>query len=119
VHKAGAFFFVCAGLLGLALLLPRSAAAAWPADPLVNVPVCTAPGDQLWPASAADGPGGAIMPWHDVRSGNYDIYAQRLRANGQLGGDAWADVPPEVPFALEPGRPGSTWCACGRARTRE
>ncbi len=33
MHKATAFFFVCAGLLGLALLLPRPAAAAWPTDP--------------------------------------------------------------------------------------
>ena len=45
MHKASAFFVVCAGLLGFGLLLPPSAAAAWPIDPLVNVPLCTATGD--------------------------------------------------------------------------
>ena len=45
MHKASAFFVVCAALLGFGLLLPRPAAADWPTDPLVNVPLCTATGD--------------------------------------------------------------------------
>ena len=84
MHKARAFFVVCAGLLGLALLLPRPAAAAWPTDPLVNVPLCTATGDQDYPTSVSDGAGGAIVTWQDARSGNCDIYAQRISADGTV-----------------------------------
>ena len=172
MHKAGAFFFVCAGPLALALLLPHPATAAWPADPNVNVPLCTATRDQFYPTIASDGAGGAIVTWHDYRSGgtsdiyaqriaaagsvqwavsgaalctatgtqqyptivsdgaggaivtwydnrsgNYDIYAQRVQANGQLGGDV-TDVPGEAPlaFALDPVRPnpsrGGTLAVC-------
>lgn len=32
----------------------------------------------------ADGAGGAIMTWVDMRSGNYDIYAQRLAQDGTV-----------------------------------
>jgi hypothetical protein len=68
------------------LLLSQSAVpaqAAWPHDPNVNVPLCAAPGDQYSPAIVADGSGGAIVAWHDYRSGSsYDIYAQRVSAAG-------------------------------------
>lgn len=77
-------------VLGLGLtslgMVPRAAIAAWPADPLVNVPVCTATGDQQWPASVSDGTGGVIVAWTDVRSGGdysySDIYVQRISATG-------------------------------------
>ena len=74
-------FVTCAGLLALALLLPRPAAAAWPSDPTVNVPVCTASGAQQSPCVLADGAGGAIVAWQDGRGTN-DIYAQRISASG-------------------------------------
>jgi hypothetical protein len=73
---------LAAGLFGLCLLIPSPAAAAWPADPLVNVPVCTATGDQMNVASASDGAGGVIVTWHDPRNGTTDIYAQRISADG-------------------------------------
>ena len=73
---------VCAGLIGLALLPPRPAAAAWPTDPLVSVPLCTAAGHQYYPMIVTDGAGGAIVSWQDLRSGNWDIYAQRVLATG-------------------------------------
>ena len=82
MDKARAFFSVCAALLGLAPLLPRPAAAAWPSDPLVNLPVCTAMGSQQYPTIVADGAGGTIVTWQDARSGNYDIYTQRISADG-------------------------------------
>jgi hypothetical protein len=85
MHKAGMLFFVCAGLLGLALLLPRPA-AAWPDDPGANVALCDTTGNQFNATSIPDGgaPGeaGAIVTWQDYRSGNYDIYAQRISADG-------------------------------------
>jgi hypothetical protein len=63
---------------------PRSAAAAWPHDPTVNVPLCTATGEQTAPRSVSDGAGGAIVTWEDSRSGNSDIYAQRISAAGAV-----------------------------------
>jgi hypothetical protein len=98
--------------LGLALVLqlPRPAAAAWPTDPLVNVPFCTAASTQKSPTIVTDGAGGAIVTWSDYRSGSYsDIYAQRVRANGQLGGNV-ADVAAErsLALALDPVRPNPT-----------
>lgn len=73
-------------LLAPALWLPmvaRPARAAWPHDPTVNVPVCTAISNQTNPVIASDGAGGAIVAWSDVRSGpNSDIYAQRVNAAG-------------------------------------
>jgi hypothetical protein len=109
MRKARVLFFICMGLLALALLLPRPATAAWPVDPLVNVPLCAAFGDQLNPAIAA---------WVDCRNGgasnSADIYAQSVEANGELG--SALSVPAEVPlaFALESVRPNPS---CGGALT--
>ena len=45
--------------------------------------VCTATGDQASPAVVSDGQFGAIIAWHDKRSGTrWDIYAQRIDADG-------------------------------------
>jgi hypothetical protein len=51
-----------------------------------GAPLCTAPGDQGWPAMDSDGAGGAIVTWQDNRSGtpNPDIYAQRVNASGRV-----------------------------------
>ena len=85
MRKAANCSFVCAGLLGLALLLPRPAAAAWPSDPLVKVPLCTATDGQFGPTIVSDGAGGAIVTWVDHRSGtDTDIYAQRISAAGMV-----------------------------------
>ena len=47
-----------------------------------GVRVCGASGDQIAPHIATDGQGGAIVVWIDNRAGNYDVYAQRVNANG-------------------------------------
>ena len=44
--------------------------------------VCTATGDQAVPTIASDGASGAIVTWFDPRSGNNDIYAQRVDKAG-------------------------------------
>ena len=49
-----------------------------------GVGVCIAPGYQLSPSIAPDGTGGAILTWHDQRSGTYDIYTQRVNGSGAV-----------------------------------
>lgn len=57
----------------------RSGTPLWTAN---GVAVCTATGSQVWPAVCSDGAGGAIVAWQDDRSGNYDIYVQRINSSG-------------------------------------
>jgi hypothetical protein len=52
-----------------------------------GVPVCTAAGDQQEHSCVTDGSGGAIVVWRDPRSGDYDIYAQRIDSDGN---NVWA-----------------------------
>ena len=59
----------------------------WAVD---GVALCTAPQNQEEPAIAPDGAGGAIITWQDARSGEYDIYAQRIDDTGELGGTVQA-----------------------------
>ncbi|MEW6685892.1 MAG: hypothetical protein AB1393_06765 [Candidatus Edwardsbacteria bacterium] len=51
----------------------------WTAD---GVPICTAGGDQMNPVIVPDMKGGGIIIWQDWRSGNLDIYAQRVDSAG-------------------------------------
>ena len=44
--------------------------------------VCAADSTQFQPRIASDNLGGAIITWLDKRSGNYDVYAQRVNASG-------------------------------------
>ncbi len=59
-----------------------SVVAQWSNDATVNTPICTASDEQANTAIVTDGAGGAIIAWSDNRSGNYDIYAQRVNAAG-------------------------------------
>jgi len=47
-----------------------------------GVAISTAAGSQESPRIVTDGTGGAIIAWEDTRSGNYDIYAQRVDSSG-------------------------------------
>ena len=47
-------------------------------------PVCMAINDQEAPVIATDAAGGAWVAWEDLRSGNADIYAQRIGPNGNV-----------------------------------
>jgi len=47
-----------------------------------GIPISTAAGDQTVPFIVPDGAGGAIIVWEDYRDGQYDIYAQRVTADG-------------------------------------
>jgi hypothetical protein len=57
----------------------------WDGDGLL---ICNAPYEQLSPAITPDGTGGAFIPWEDTRSGEIDIYAQRIDANGRIVNNA-------------------------------
>ena len=49
-----------------------------------GIPVCTAAGTPSMPLIISDERGGAIIAWTDARSGNNDIYAQRVSGGGEL-----------------------------------
>ncbi len=56
--------------------------ATWPTD---GRALCTAANDQTAPVAVADGCGGAIVAWLDMRNGVYnDIYAQHVSAAGAV-----------------------------------
>jgi hypothetical protein len=58
-----------------------SGTAVWDTN---GVAVCAAADAQTSCQIAADGFGGAIVTWRDNRSGNTDIYAQRVNAGGDV-----------------------------------
>ena len=47
-----------------------------------GIPVCTVSGNQNYPVIVSDGSGGAILTWWDMRSGDFNIYAQRIDLTG-------------------------------------
>ncbi len=49
-----------------------------------GVAVCTAKDSLSSQQLVADGSGGTILTWDDYRNGNYDIYAQRINADGSM-----------------------------------
>jgi hypothetical protein len=59
--------------------LDGSGTASWTAN---GVAICTAAGSQMYPDLVADGAGGAVIIWQDQRAGNWDIYMQRVDADG-------------------------------------
>jgi predicted lipoprotein with Yx(FWY)xxD motif len=63
------------------IIAAPSAWANWVQD---GVAICTATGNQRNPTIVSDGAGGAIFTWRDQRSGNYDVYAQRVNASGDV-----------------------------------
>jgi hypothetical protein len=67
----------CLAVLFTITALPRAAAAAWPHDPTVNLPVATRPTLEEYPIILPDGHGGALITWDDG-----DIYAQHVLATG-------------------------------------
>ncbi len=63
-------------------------APGWPPG---GIAVCAAPGAQQRPALAPDGAGGALLAWSDPRSGQFNIYAQRVTAAGAVAPGWLAD----------------------------
>jgi hypothetical protein len=67
-------------LAAAAILNAATAHAAWIEG---GTPVSTAAYAQQYPVVTADAAGGVIVAWHDTRSGQYDIYAQRISSTGE------------------------------------
>jgi hypothetical protein len=80
--RPGLVVLCCA--LAVLLLTPGPAQAAWPSNPFVNLPVCTAAGGQGAPAVVSDGAGGIIVCWEDYRGSSGDIYVQHVLASGAV-----------------------------------
>jgi hypothetical protein len=49
-----------------------------------GVPICTFSGDADTPRSVSDGSGGVIVVWYDYRTGDANIYAQKVTGGGSL-----------------------------------
>lgn len=71
-------------VLTIVLSVPSITVSQWSSDPKINKLISNASNDQINTASVSDGSGGAIIAWQDKRSGNYDIYAQRISVNGAV-----------------------------------
>lgn len=70
------------GVYAQRILSDGSIASGWPAD---GLPVAADPVvDEGGGCIASDGVGGVIIAWHDYRSANNDIYAQRLNGDGTV-----------------------------------
>lgn len=66
----------------IAQRISGSGARLWGSEGLV---VASANGDQSMGRLVGDGEGNAVAVWQDERSGELDIYAQRIDAHGYLG----------------------------------
>jgi hypothetical protein len=66
----------------LVLGLAFAAMASWPASADSNLLICSRTGEQTVPKVAATSDGGCYVCWMDHASGNYDLYLQRLNAQG-------------------------------------
>lgn len=71
------FVLICCGIYA------GDSSAQWKSDSTKNTPVCTAANSQQTPQACSDGSNGLIIVWEDFRSGNnWDLYAQKLNADG-------------------------------------
>lgn len=84
-HRIAAFALPAISFAVLGLGAAR-AGAAWSSDPTASLPICLAPLNQLSPAGAPDGLGGAYLAWTDFRSGSpaTRVFAQHVDAGGTL-----------------------------------
>jgi hypothetical protein len=69
------------------IYIQRVNAAGNPQWAIAGLIICSAPGDQMYPAICSDGVGGAFITWYDHRGADYDVYAQRI---DHAGNALWA-----------------------------
>lgn len=93
---------------------PKTAEAQsrWSNSPQQNNEIVALSNDQFSPAIARDGRDGAIIVWVDNRSGNFDLFGQRIDVAGDLkwndGGNSIAEAlnAQESPAMVEAGSGG-------------
>ncbi len=94
--KLGLFTAAATVFVLLISLNVSTASVEWSPE---GVAVSAVVRDQSHCQLVPDGAGGAIITWFDTRSGDYDIYAQRLDENGEA---MWLED--GVPICTSPGR---------------
>lgn len=66
------------------VFLQRLTDAGFPALGLSGLAIGSGTGNQVSPAMTSDGAGGVYMAWQDDRTGNQDIYGQRVTASSAI-----------------------------------
>ncbi len=69
-------------LLVSVFILINSAFAQWSTDPNTNLMICDVTGEQVLPKISLTSDGGCYIAWFDTRTGNYNVYLQRLDPAG-------------------------------------
>ena len=69
-------------LLVFLLLLINTTLAQWSTDPNTNFLICDVTGEQVLPKISLTSDGGCYIAWFDTRTGNYNVYLQRLDPAG-------------------------------------
>jgi len=69
-------------ILAAAVIAATPAAAKWSDDPAQNLCLGDRPNQQGQPRMVATPDGGCYVSWLDAADGDYDVYLQRLDANG-------------------------------------
>lgn len=64
--------------------ITSNGAVSWTAN---GIAICTAANDQQSPKICSDGAGGAIITWENYRSGDSDIYTQKINSSGVIQWD--------------------------------
>jgi hypothetical protein len=59
-------------------LLFAQAYSQWSTDPNTNLKICDVTGEQVLPKISLTSNGGCYIAWFDTRTGNYNVYLQRL-----------------------------------------
>ena len=63
-------------------LLYTQAYTQWSTDPNTNLKICDVTGEQVLPKVSLTSDGGCYIAWFDTRTGNYNVYLQRLDPAG-------------------------------------
>jgi hypothetical protein len=69
-------------LLITILLLFKTVFTQWSTDPNQNLMICDVAGEQVLPKISLTSDGGCYIAWFDTRTGNYNVYLQRLDPAG-------------------------------------
>ena len=66
----------------LSLTIVSFSFAQWSTDPNTNLKICDVTGEQVLPKISLTSDGGCYIAWFDTRTGNYNVYLQRLDPAG-------------------------------------